>query len=195
MHQVTASFRPASSEFHPVRRAGTAEESIQAARNGHRVTILDSSRKMLAIAEQRIIEEKNLPQIRLLHADFFAMDAQETFDAIALHFFLDVFDLTTVNTILQHCKLLLSPDGILFVADFSNPNGPFVIRLLQSAYQQGGAMACWILARQPWLQIGDYQSAVQQCGFRILNTRHIGMRWLGKSWFKYFSATPSAGAR
>ena len=169
---------------------GSSEEAVLAASRGHRVTILDSSDRMLALAHARFTRAGLESRLTLLHEDFFQFATAERFNAVALHFFLDIFDLPTVHVVLEKCSTLLAAGGRIFVADFSSQNGPMPVQLAQWCYHQGGALACALMAGQPWLQIADYAAACTTSGLVIEKRRNIGLRWFGRSWFMFLSATP-----
>ncbi|MFO0816389.1 MAG: class I SAM-dependent methyltransferase [Pirellulales bacterium] len=174
--------------------AGTAEEAVLAARRGHRVFLLDSSSQMLAVAWGRVWKAGLESEVTLLHEDFFSWKSPLKVDAVALHFFLDLFNLEDVKVVLERAKGLLNSEGRIFVADFSCPNGVFLVRFAQWCYQQGAALSCALLAKQPWHPVLDYALACENSGMTIEQRLNVGWRWFGKSWFVFLSAKVAVSA-
>lgn len=169
---------------------GTCEEAILAAVNGHHVTVLDSSEEMLEIVKSRARQARVEDRVTLLHRDFLTYSSTTPYQAVALHFFLDIFDLPTMHQVLLKSSNLLAPNGTIYVADFAHRNGPLYVRFLQLCYHQGGALACALLAKQPWLKIENYAAECRSLGMTIKRDRHIGPRYFGKSWFIYLCIKP-----
>jgi ubiquinone/menaquinone biosynthesis C-methylase UbiE len=79
-----------------------------------RVSFLDLSEKMIDHAKKR--ESKST--INFIQADFLNHDFESIYDVIICPFFLDCFDVNSLNKVLRKVKSIISKEGRLIVTDF-----------------------------------------------------------------------------
>lgn len=111
--------------------SGPGEDALAAAKKGAQVTCIDVSMRMLSFCEKKF-NEHELPG-RFINEN--VMNHTGLYDAVIANFFLNVFNRKTVQTVLTYLSGLLTPNGILMIADVSPLRGNLFHRaLLYSMY-------------------------------------------------------------
>lgn len=83
------------------------------------VTIVDTSRKMIALAHARVSHIKHRTTIRFLHSDIRGLNGElGTFDAVVTHFFLDLFRPESQRQIISKIAQLTKADGFWVNVDY-----------------------------------------------------------------------------
>lgn len=143
--------------------AGTGEEAVLAARAGARVTLLDSSKAMLARAKARFDRE----QEGVAHAPVFAAQTLEAhrphrYDVVVASFFLNVFSEPELPRA-QACLCdLVRAGGRLVVVDFAAPRSSRAFAALQRAYYLPPLGLFHLLTHNPWHPLYDYGAVMAQ---------------------------------
>lgn len=78
------------------------------------IDFVEKSSKMIAKANDR----KSIQPINFIECDFLAFESNQAYDVIICPFFLDCFDATHLNNVLDKIKMHLINDGRLLVTDF-----------------------------------------------------------------------------
>ena len=101
---------------------GRFMEQIIIKNRSSRITVLDSSPRMLSEAKSRVPKEFQG------EIDFFEGDVREvsyrknSFDAIVTHFFLDCFAKNCLSLLIPRLSMALSPGGKWLLSDFVEPS-------------------------------------------------------------------------
>lgn len=91
------------------------------------ITCVDSSRRMLALAEQRL-RSGNLPLVntRFVHANALEyVPPAGAFDLIATHFFLDCFPAEELRLVIAKLARAATPQATWLLSDFTVPSSGF----------------------------------------------------------------------
>ncbi len=155
---------------------GHGDEAIHAARNGARVTVVDLSASMLDKFKQKMTlrasEFKHT--IRIVQDDVMAFlkDSEESFDKVVANFFLNVFPLSELETIVSLVMANLKQDGELIVGDFylSRDKGG-----LTGVFQRSFQRVNWYLAlllfrlmtANTWHGIYHYDAVMTGLGMKL----------------------------
>lgn len=87
-----------------------------------KVTYVEASSKMIALAQKRIRKNNAEALDRItficMHAEYFKF---ENYDSIVCNYFLDLFDEMDVHVWIKKFKTHLKKDGLLYITDFSMP--------------------------------------------------------------------------
>lgn len=159
---------------------GSCEEGVVAARNGARVTVIDTSPRMLDKARDRF-------RCAGLEASFHRADAlahQKSYDQVVAPFFFNVFAGHEVAPAMIRVAHLLRSGGQLTVVDFRAPSdfGPF--RLLQKLYYLPPLTLFHLWTRTPWHPLYDYPALFSQSGLRGTMVERSVERMLGVPLFE-----------
>ncbi len=141
--------------------AGSGGEALEAARRGAHVTLLDSSPAMLARAESAFATA-NLPS-RFVCSTLerhVQSDGGERFDAVAAHFFLNVFRADELPDVLSGLVQLLAPGGHLWLADFAAPRTNALLNILQQLHYLPPLALFGLVAKNPWHELYDYPACI-----------------------------------
>ncbi|WP_422355502.1 class I SAM-dependent methyltransferase [Roseivirga pacifica] len=79
------------------------------------IDYVELSAKMLRKAKARC----NSAKVNFIHADIAELTG--SYDAVVANFFLDCFDAESLEDIILHLKSLMSPNAVLLVTDFKQP--------------------------------------------------------------------------
>ena len=86
---------------------------------GGSITVVDSSRKMLSLLQSRVKCIERRTALELIHADFRKWQgAEQPFDAIVTHFFLDLFRPDSQRTVMEKMAVVSQPETIWVNVDF-----------------------------------------------------------------------------
>lgn len=99
-----------------------------------------------------------------------AIHAQDEYDLVVAHFFLNVFDQQTMPNVLEHLLGMVKPGGRIVVADFkpSTMNESIlkpIDRVWRSVYYRPVNLAGWLLRICALHPIYDYGSLIETSGF------------------------------
>ncbi len=141
--------------------AGTGEECAAAARAGAEVTVLETSRAMIARLTARFEKEKT--HATILHQDAFVYVPRAPFDTVVLPFFLNTLPRRKMCTALADIDALVRPGGRIFIIDF-RATGTKIERLLQRLYYLPPQLLFLLLTRNPWHELYDYRNYVEKSG-------------------------------
>ena len=106
---------------------GTGDLAISTARKLKKVKItgVDISEQMMAIARQKVIKNKLSDRIELQHASAMALPFNdESFDAITIGF--GIRNFPDINGSLQEIYRVLKKNGVLCILEFSKPKNYFI---------------------------------------------------------------------
>ena len=158
--------------------AGSAADVVEPARGGVTCELVDTSWAMLDRARDRLDRCGLLQQVTCHAADVRDLRL-DPYDAIVAHFFLNIFDATTMPGILGHLLSQLRPQGQLIIGDFATASG--------SRWQRGyhnlpmHLFAAWTDS-QPHL-IHDISTTAHTLGARLVETRSFRVARVGPAWF------------
>lgn len=167
--------------------AGGADDAILAARKGARVTIVELSKKMLSNARAKIIKQGLEDKIELIHDDIFNHDT-DNYDVVVANFFLNVFEPTTMGTVLAHLVSLVKDDGRLLIADFAPLKGNVLIRSLQFFHYGLAIMFFHLLTKNPLHKIYDYTNLFSANGLLTEKIQDMGLLGFGPEWYRVIIA-------
>lgn len=111
---------------------GGGRDAAAFARAGARLTLVDLSPRMLAIAAARVRSAGGAPGI--LETDVRALAGRGVYDLVCAHYFLNVFGPAEMPRVLAHLVSHLRVGGLLSVADFAPPSGRRLARLVQQLH-------------------------------------------------------------
>ncbi|HET6407250.1 MAG TPA: class I SAM-dependent methyltransferase [Chthoniobacteraceae bacterium] len=155
------------------------------------VTCIDSSAKMLTIAEGRIREADRL-RVTFTHADIRTWKCSSPrFDLIATHFFLDCFEESDLRFIISTISDMAAPGANWLISDFNIPSKGFarwravvVIATLYRFFRfTTGLSARRLVSPEPWLQ---------RCAFRLSRRTEFDRGLLRSDWWKHPSHSNNA---
>ena len=119
---------------------GSGEDAEQAVRFGLDVVALDLSPRMLARLRGRLGDRAG--DVRF-HCEDFLAHRGGPYDALALNFFLNVFDAFEVERVLDHALALLGPSGgRIAIADFAPPRNALERAANPHVHGLGRARVC-----------------------------------------------------
>jgi demethylphylloquinol methyltransferase len=145
---------------------GTGEDALLAAREGVHVTCLDLSGAMLDRLRRRFAAEGIRAEI--VEADIVDYECSRPFDVVVANFVLNVFPEAAMRQVLRHIESLLSPEGILLIADFTPPGQGIVERAIFPAYYRPINIAAWLLRLCALHPIYDYAQVFPDAGLEIV---------------------------
>lgn len=150
---------------------GSGEDACLASAAGLDVTGLDLSPRMLGRLRARLGDHG--PGVSLRCEDFRAHEGGP-YDAIALNFFLNVFDGYELGPVLDRAVSLLEPKGgRIVIADFARPVSVSQ-RVLFELHYRPLLWASWVLGLAALHPIYDYRSALAARGAREVASRRFG---------------------
>jgi demethylmenaquinone methyltransferase/2-methoxy-6-polyprenyl-1,4-benzoquinol methylase len=150
--------------------AGTGAEALLAARRGADVTVIDLAPAMADRARARFRAAGMEGAIRVLRGD--VLEHHEVYDAVAAHFFLNVFPEPVLGEVLAHMAGRVRPGGRLLIADFSPARGPGL--LLRRLYFAAAVLAFRALAGNPLHRLYDYGPLLPGAGLHLERSRGFG---------------------
>jgi len=150
---------------------GSGEDAVVAVDAGLRVTALDLSPRMLARLRRRLGARANA--VRFCCEDFLAHEAAP-YDALALNFFLNVFDGDELERVLDRALSLLAPGGRIAVADFALPRSRLE-RVLFELHYGPLLLAAWMLGLASLHPIHDYRARLAARGARVVAEQRFGV--------------------
>ena len=167
--------------------AGGAIDAVMAAKAGARVTIVDLSQGMIDVARERLKKNGVDDRVEVICGDM--LDHLRTYDIVVSNFFLNVFDVHGMRTMLHHLMQRVRPGGKLLISDFRPVQGSWPVRLFQRFYY-GLAMWAFVLtAKNAIHPIYDYRPLLEESGLDVVEERDFQLFRGGPSiyrvWFGY----------
>jgi len=161
---------------------GTAEDALEAARRGMRVTCVDISENMLEKARWRFARAQ-LPA-GFVCADIMTYTPAEPFDVVVANFFLNVFTPPVMKQVLTRLASFVRPEGKLAIADFAPPRGGWLLRGIHLTYHHVSLVSYWIMGLVPLHPIYVYAEHYPQLGLALRSTRQFRIFWIGPWMFQ-----------
>ncbi len=129
------------------------------------VTVVDSSRAMIARLEARVRRSAPAARLELHCADARGwLPGPAAYDVVAAHFFFDCFSTSDVQSIVANITPSLSPNALWLVSEFAiPPHGlvmPLARLLLRTLY-----FAFRVITGLRVAQLPDYPTALSEAGF------------------------------
>lgn len=170
--------------------AGTGQEAMLAAQQGHRVQLWDPSQAMLqrAAARRARLEPAARARVELINAPVETLDGDTRVDAIVCNYFLNLFSAPEIPWWLDRLSAHLKPEGSLWIADFAPLSG--ILWPVAWAYH-ALPLACfrwWThnAKHNPY----DYGALLAAGGWTVQRHRRIGLTPWGPRFFATWQAHP-----
>jgi ubiquinone/menaquinone biosynthesis C-methylase UbiE len=124
------------------------------------ITYLDKSEEMISLSKRKLAD-KDLNSVEFICGEIESYHTAKKFDAVLSYFFLDQFAKKNRDLIIRQIETLLTPKGIIIIADFSPPKNTFqkLIEKLMFAFLK-------ISTRIESDQIEDLNEEMNQYGYR-----------------------------
>lgn len=157
--------------------AGSGEECVEAARLGARVTVLDSSERMLSLCRARLQKQERSGgtdlAATLVRADVRKFYDRKLFDVVVVPFFLNTLKEREVPEMMVHLGSFLGSKGQLISVDFRAPSPHRGFRLLQKAYYLPPLALFYGLTQNPWHPLYDYEKIRQEADLALTLRQRI----------------------
>lgn len=127
-----------------------------------RATAVDSSATMLALLSKRCSRYSNRLQVQQADARQALPHADEPYDLVVTHFFLDCLKQDELLDLVQRMKPLLAPQALWVVSDFRVPGGG--LRLPAWLYVRGLYLCFRILTGLRTTRLPDHATAMSGAG-------------------------------
>ncbi len=137
-----------------------------------RVTCIDASAKMIAMAKERIASEQQLARVTFINADVLTTELPADCDFIVTNFFLDCFDAQQLRCTVDRLACAASKNAQWIVAEFALPPRGVVraaARLLVRLMYLFFRLATGITANR----LPSYQALLRVNGFRRVTARRF----------------------
>lgn len=153
--------------------AGHGSDAIRAAELGAQVTVIDISATMIARFKAQLAKHPQTSELKIntQQADIFKYQSREQFDVVICHYFLNVFDRTTMRHLLKHLAKQVKPGGQFMLADFKPDTGHALHRGIQNIYWYAAAGAFCLFAGNALHRLYDYGPLLKAAGFEITETQ------------------------
>jgi len=151
---------------------GTGALTLQCARRGARLTAIDISPRMLAVARRRVSAAGLAERIEWHMIDAASATSQfaaQSFDKIVLSLLLSELSAEEAGYILSGCRRLLVDGGCLILADEVAPR-TLPARLLFWLVRAPLLFLTWLLTRTTRHVLHDYPAMLRQAGFEAQKT-------------------------
>ena len=168
--------------------AGGGEDAALAARLGAKVTVIDLSPRMVALAERRFRTEGLEGRLEVICGDVLEHAREGHYDVVVSNFFLNVFAPGVMEEVLHHLARQLRPGGRLLIADFAPPAGNPLLKAAQRFYFRLAVLTFRLVAHNALHPIYDYAKCFQGAGLRLEATRGFGLLGRGPAFFSTLSA-------
>ncbi|MGD2101594.1 MAG: methyltransferase domain-containing protein [Acidimicrobiia bacterium] len=142
--------------------AGGGEDAAAAAAKGAEVTAIDLAPAMISRVEAKLRSEGL--DVETIVGDVLDHDRHERYDAVCANYFLNVFNSSVMQTVLEHLVGLVKPGGLLMIADFSNPRGGRLARGLHVLCVGLANVGFWLLTRNAVHPVYDYRAHGEALG-------------------------------
>lgn len=147
--------------------AGRGKEIVEACRRGAEVTCIEPCPAMASRLHTRLSTAAD--GFTIVPIPVQDIPARSDYDLVIAHFFLNVFDQTSMPEVLAHLRGFVKPGGSLVIADLK-PNGKSTgrfTRLVRSAYYRPLNLAGWLLRICALHPIYDYGPWLSEHDFEI----------------------------
>ena len=94
------------------------EDAVMAAKQGAIVTVVELSPEMSIVADVEARESGVDGQIELVEADIMTFKRDRAYDVVVANFFLNVFSMSVMLSVMDHLVSLLWPNGYFDRANF-----------------------------------------------------------------------------
>jgi demethylmenaquinone methyltransferase/2-methoxy-6-polyprenyl-1,4-benzoquinol methylase len=160
---------------------GHGGDAIYAALRGADVTVVDTSKTMLAKFQHnldKIQQVKDTPiAVTQVQSDILEVADYEQYDMLVANFFLNVFYRDTMLKLLAHLAQLGKPGAKIVIGDFAYPDGHLWSRVSQSLFWYGVATTYWVLAGNAVHPIYNYPEEMKQLGLLVLEKKYFHGYW------------------
>lgn len=159
--------------------AGGGEECVAAARLGARVTAVDASERMIRLCKRRFQRAKQ--QAEFIQADVRSArlpQSRSTYDVVVAPFFLNIFPMAALPEVMRSLVSRVRPGGRFICVDFRAPVAGLFFRVLQKAYYLPPLALFYLIARNPWHPLYDYQTVASNADLPLRLSANI----IEKAW-------------
>ena len=150
---------------------GRGEEAVAAARRGAEVVAVDVSTAMLEHLQEKL--DSAGVGAELIQADASLHEPTAAYDVVVANYFLNLFDATRAQEMIDRLASSLRPGGLLVVADFARPAGGFFGRIASEIYYRPVNWIAWMLRLCALHPILDYRDLLDPARFVIESERRI----------------------
>jgi SAM-dependent methyltransferase len=171
---------------------GTGTLTAMMAARGAQVTGIDASPPMLGEAEKKVVAQGLAERVTLKHMDAALIGERfpaGSFDLIVSTLVFSEIPADEQRFVLEACENLLAPGGRLLIGDEVIPAGA-LRRLFFYAVRLPLALLTWLLTRTTTTALRDFESVLDQTGFRA----RMAASFLGGSLVLY-DVLPAEAAR
>jgi demethylmenaquinone methyltransferase/2-methoxy-6-polyprenyl-1,4-benzoquinol methylase len=160
---------------------GHGEDAIYAAQRGADVTVVDTSKTMLAKFQHNLdtLQQANGTPLAVtqLQSDILEVAEYDKYDMLVANFFLNVFYRDTMVKLLNHLAQLGKPGAKIVIGDFAYPEGNLWSRVSQTLFWYGVAIIYWVLAGNAVHPIYNYPEEMKQLGLVVLEKKDFEGYW------------------
>ena len=160
---------------------GHGEDAIYAAQRGADVTVVDTSKTMLAKFQQNLdkFHQANGTPLAVtqVQSDILEVADYEQYDMLVANFFLNVFYRDTMVKLLAHLARLGKPGAKIVIGDFVYPDGNLLSRVSQTLFWYGVATIYWVLAGNAVHPIYNYPEEMESLGLLVLEKKYFHGYW------------------
>ena len=160
---------------------GHGEDAIYAAQRGADVTVVDTSKTMLAKFQHNLdkLHQANGTPLAVtqMQSDILEVANYEQYDMLVANFFLNVFYRDTMVKLLDHLAQLGKSGAKIVIGDFAYPEGNLWSRVSQTLFWYGVATIYWVLAGNAVHPIYNYPEEMKQLGLLVLEKKYFDGYW------------------
>lgn len=150
--------------------AGIGIEVVEAAKKGHRVTVVELDPGMLARAKELFRAEGVFADVECIEGSILDHNRPGYYDAVVASYLLDVFAPNVMRTVYEHLVNLVKKQGILCLSGYAPLQGNSGHKALQWANHAYANLFCSIVVNNARHSIYDYEKFFPEMG---LETIHI----------------------
>ncbi len=149
--------------------AGVAIEVAEAAKAGHRVTVVELDEKMLERAKSHLRAQGVLDKVELIHGS--VLDHTTQYDVVVANYFLCVFGPDMMHKMFRHLVSLTRADGQLFLSGYAPLQGSVFHRAVQWLNHKYSNVFCSIFVNNAVHPIYDYGPLFEEMGVTEVSHR------------------------
>jgi demethylmenaquinone methyltransferase/2-methoxy-6-polyprenyl-1,4-benzoquinol methylase len=155
---------------------GTGALTLRAARRGAMVKGIDINAGMLEVARRRVREAGLTENVELTEIGVAELDgeASGSYDVVTAGLCLSELSEDELSYTLAHVRRILSPGGLLLVADEVRPRGP-VRRLAHRLVRAPLSALTYLVTQQTTRAIPDLAERVEAAGFSVSGVRESAL--------------------
>ncbi|VAW99937.1 FIG00784429: hypothetical protein [hydrothermal vent metagenome] len=162
---------------------GHGRDAIFAAQQGARVTVVELSATMLERFKKNVAASGLGESIRTINGRIEDVSEPGAFDTVVANFFLNIYDVQTMPTVLAHLINMVRPGGSIIVGDFSYPGKDGSgARLLKNSYWFLANAMFRLLAKNPLHAIYNYPAVFIELGQGQLSIKYTKMLNMNFFW-------------